>query len=159
MQLYSLVVTLDARVRAELAPCHFNQAMVTEAHCVVASAADRPPSSYGRLARRDGRNVTLRYVTYRTDRPTEPTALRYVPYRPTDRRPSVRRPPYRPYGRRRPVRRTGRRTAAVGRSFVVVTSDSVPPYRPTTSDVRRLRPPFHRTVPGTTRYPVPEPVR
>ena len=25
MQLYSLVVTLDARVRAELAPCHFNQ--------------------------------------------------------------------------------------------------------------------------------------
>ena len=30
MQLYSLVVTLDARVRAELAPCHFNQAMVTE---------------------------------------------------------------------------------------------------------------------------------
>ena len=40
MQLYSLVVTLDARVRAELAPCHFNQAMVTEAPCVVTVCAD-----------------------------------------------------------------------------------------------------------------------
>ena len=40
MQLYSLVVTRDARVRAELAPCHFNQAMVTEAPCVVTVCAD-----------------------------------------------------------------------------------------------------------------------
>ena len=39
MQLYSLVVTLDARVRAELAPCHFNQAIVTEAPCVATVCA------------------------------------------------------------------------------------------------------------------------
>ena len=40
MQLYSLVVTLDPHVRAELAPCHFNQPMVTEAPCVVTVCAD-----------------------------------------------------------------------------------------------------------------------
>lgn len=40
MQLYSLVVTLDAHVRQELAPCHFNQPMVTEAPCVVTVCAD-----------------------------------------------------------------------------------------------------------------------
>jgi hypothetical protein len=40
MQLYSLVVTLDAHVRAELAPCHYNQSMVTEAPCVVTVCAD-----------------------------------------------------------------------------------------------------------------------
>ena len=48
MQLYSLVVTLDARVRAELAPCHFNQAMVTEAPCVV--TAETREHLGGRLA-------------------------------------------------------------------------------------------------------------
>lgn len=40
MQLYSLIVTLDARIRAELAPCHFNQPMVTQAPCVVTVCAD-----------------------------------------------------------------------------------------------------------------------
>ena len=34
MQLYSLVVTRDAALRAKLAPCHFNQPMVTQAPCV-----------------------------------------------------------------------------------------------------------------------------
>ena len=34
MQLYSLVVTRDAALRAKLAPCHFNQSMVTQAPCV-----------------------------------------------------------------------------------------------------------------------------
>ncbi len=40
MQLYSLVVTRDAALRAALAPCHFNQPMVTEAPCVVTVCAD-----------------------------------------------------------------------------------------------------------------------
>ena len=40
MQLYSLVVTLDPHLREELAPCHFNQPMVTEAPCLVTVCAD-----------------------------------------------------------------------------------------------------------------------
>ena len=40
MQLYSLVVTRDAALRAKLAPCHFNQSMVTQAPCVVTVCAD-----------------------------------------------------------------------------------------------------------------------
>ena len=40
MQLYSLVVTRDAALRAKLAPCHFNQPMVTQAPCVVTVCAD-----------------------------------------------------------------------------------------------------------------------
>ena len=40
MQLYSLVVTRDEALRRELAPCHFNQPMVTEAPCVVTVCAD-----------------------------------------------------------------------------------------------------------------------
>lgn len=40
MQLYSLVVTRDATLRTQLAPCHFNQPMVTEAPCVVTVCAD-----------------------------------------------------------------------------------------------------------------------
>lgn len=40
MQLYSLVVTRDAALRAALAPCHFNQPMVTQAPCLVTVCAD-----------------------------------------------------------------------------------------------------------------------
>ncbi len=40
MQLYSLVVTRDAALRARLAPCHFNQPMVTQAPCLVTVCAD-----------------------------------------------------------------------------------------------------------------------
>ena len=40
MQLYSLVVTRDAALRGRLAPCHFNQPMVTQAPCVVTGCAD-----------------------------------------------------------------------------------------------------------------------
>lgn len=40
MQLYSLIVTRDKALRERLAPCHFNQPMVTEAPCVVTVCAD-----------------------------------------------------------------------------------------------------------------------
>ncbi len=40
MQLYSLIVTRDKALREQLAPCHFNQPMVTEAPCVVTVCAD-----------------------------------------------------------------------------------------------------------------------
>ena len=40
MQLYSLVVTRDKAMRGRLAPCHFNQPMVTQAPCVVTVCAD-----------------------------------------------------------------------------------------------------------------------
>ncbi len=40
MQLYSLVVTRDAALRRELAPCHFNQPMVAQAPCLVTVCAD-----------------------------------------------------------------------------------------------------------------------
>lgn len=40
MQLYSLVVTRDKAMRERLAPCHFNQPMVTQAPCVVTVCAD-----------------------------------------------------------------------------------------------------------------------
>lgn len=40
MQLYSLVVTRDEALRRELAPCHFNQPMATQAPCMVTICAD-----------------------------------------------------------------------------------------------------------------------
>ncbi len=40
MQLYSLIVTRDRTLRERLAPCHFNQPMVTQAPCVVTACAD-----------------------------------------------------------------------------------------------------------------------
>ena len=40
MQLYSLVVTRERALREQLAPCHFNQPMVTEAPCLVTVCAD-----------------------------------------------------------------------------------------------------------------------
>lgn len=40
MQLYSLVVTRDEALRAALAPCHFNQPMVSQAPCLVTVCAD-----------------------------------------------------------------------------------------------------------------------
>ena len=40
MQLYSFVVTRDAELRKELAPCHFNQPMVVQAPCIVTVCAD-----------------------------------------------------------------------------------------------------------------------
>ena len=40
MQLDSLVVTRDAALKKELAPCHFNQPMVTQAPCLVTVCAD-----------------------------------------------------------------------------------------------------------------------
>ena len=41
MQLYSLVVTRDAELKRQLAPCHFNQPMVTQAPCDVVPTAQR----------------------------------------------------------------------------------------------------------------------
>ncbi len=40
MQLYSLIVTRERALREQLAPCHFNQPMVTEAPCLVTVCAD-----------------------------------------------------------------------------------------------------------------------
>lgn len=40
MQLYSLVVTREAAIREQLAPCHFNQPMVRQAPCLVTVCAD-----------------------------------------------------------------------------------------------------------------------
>ena len=40
MQLYSLVVIRDQALREKLAPCHFNQPMVTQAPCLVTVCAD-----------------------------------------------------------------------------------------------------------------------
>ncbi|MDE5623432.1 MAG: nitroreductase family protein [Alistipes sp.] len=40
MQLYSFIVTRERALRERLAPCHFNQPMVTEAPCVVTVCAD-----------------------------------------------------------------------------------------------------------------------
>ena len=40
MQLYSLVVTRDAALRAKLSPCHFDQPMVRQAPCVITVCAD-----------------------------------------------------------------------------------------------------------------------
>ena len=40
MQLYSLIVTRDKKLREKLAPLHFNQPMVTEAPCVITVCAD-----------------------------------------------------------------------------------------------------------------------
>ncbi len=40
MQLYSLIVTRDEALRKRLAPCHFNQPMVTQAPCVITVCAD-----------------------------------------------------------------------------------------------------------------------
>ncbi len=40
MQVYSVIVTTDPSLKQELAPCHFNQAMVTEAPAVLTFCAD-----------------------------------------------------------------------------------------------------------------------
>jgi nitroreductase len=40
MQLYSLIVTQDQKLREALSPCHFNQPMVRQAPCVVTVCAD-----------------------------------------------------------------------------------------------------------------------
>lgn len=40
MQLYSLIVTEDQKLRKELAPCHFNQPMVRQAPCLITVCAD-----------------------------------------------------------------------------------------------------------------------
>ena len=40
MQLYSLIVSRDQALREQLAPCHFNQPMVTQAPCLVTVCAD-----------------------------------------------------------------------------------------------------------------------
>ncbi|MDD3108331.1 MAG: nitroreductase family protein [Alistipes sp.] len=40
MQLYSILVTTDAQQKARLAPCHFNQPMVTQAPVVLTFCAD-----------------------------------------------------------------------------------------------------------------------
>lgn len=40
MQLYSLIVTQSQELREALAPCHFNQPMVTQAPCVITVCAD-----------------------------------------------------------------------------------------------------------------------
>lgn len=40
MQTYSIVVTTDEAIKKNLAPCHFNQAMVTQAPAVITFCAD-----------------------------------------------------------------------------------------------------------------------
>ncbi len=40
MQVYSIVVTTDQEIKKQLAPCHFNQAMVTQAPVVLTFCAD-----------------------------------------------------------------------------------------------------------------------
>ena len=40
MQLYSLVVTTSPEIKERLAPCHFNQPMVTQAPVVITFCAD-----------------------------------------------------------------------------------------------------------------------
>ena len=40
MQLYSIIVTTDENIKRDLAPCHFNQAMVTEAPYLLTFCAD-----------------------------------------------------------------------------------------------------------------------
>ncbi len=40
MQMYSLVVTTDPDIKKQLAPCHFNQTMVTRAPAVITFCAD-----------------------------------------------------------------------------------------------------------------------
>jgi len=40
MQVYSIVVTTDAQIKKQLAPCHFNQGMVTQAPVVLTFCAD-----------------------------------------------------------------------------------------------------------------------
>jgi nitroreductase len=40
MQVYSIIVTTDTEIRQRLAPCHFNQPMVTEAPAVITFCAD-----------------------------------------------------------------------------------------------------------------------
>lgn len=40
MQLYSIIVTLDQSIKESLAPCHFNQPMVTQAPCIITICAD-----------------------------------------------------------------------------------------------------------------------
>ena len=40
MQLYSLIVTTSPDIRAELAPCHFNQPMVAQAPALITFCAD-----------------------------------------------------------------------------------------------------------------------
>jgi nitroreductase len=40
MQVYSIIVTTDVEIKQRLAPCHFNQPMVTEAPAVVTFCAD-----------------------------------------------------------------------------------------------------------------------
>ena len=40
LQLYSVVLTTDAAEKAQLAPCHFNQPMVTQAPAVLTFCAD-----------------------------------------------------------------------------------------------------------------------
>jgi nitroreductase len=40
MQVYSVIVTTDQEIKHELAPCHFNQAMVTEAPVILTFCAD-----------------------------------------------------------------------------------------------------------------------
>ena len=40
MQVYSMVVTTDEKVKGELSPCHFNQPMITQAPVVLTFCAD-----------------------------------------------------------------------------------------------------------------------
>lgn len=40
MQVYSMIVTTDEKIREELAPCHFNQPMVRQAPAIITFCAD-----------------------------------------------------------------------------------------------------------------------
>ncbi len=40
MQVYSIIVTTDSKIKEQLAPCHFNQPMVTQAPVIITFCAD-----------------------------------------------------------------------------------------------------------------------
>ncbi len=69
LQLYSVVVTRDAEHKAQLAPAHFNQPMVTEAPVVITICADFRRTTDWCLARKadPGYNNLLSFLNAATD--------------------------------------------------------------------------------------------
>ncbi|NLV18751.1 MAG: NADPH-dependent oxidoreductase [Bacteroidetes bacterium] len=69
MQVYSIVITRDMEIKKELAPCHFNQSMVTEAPVVLTFCADfNRFNKWCRLRKADpGYDNFLSFMTAATD--------------------------------------------------------------------------------------------
>ena len=66
MQLYSLIVTQSRELREALAPCHFNQPMVTQAPCVITVCADVHRFSMW-CEQRDAEPVSYTHLTLPTN--------------------------------------------------------------------------------------------